>query len=311
VSIPQQDAPVDLGWKPWAAFAAISFIWGSTWLAHKWALADLTPAGLMTLRLGLAGVLCFAIGRVFREQFPARTQVKHVLFAGVMLTGLANLLTAWTLTKLPSGVGAVLQAPIPVWMALFSMRKDPISKTGWVAVLLGLAGVSWISWPNAIDHFDVTACIVCIATAAMWSWASLYQRKHVSTGGLYTNAGMQMLQGALLGSLLLLSGQPASVHGSISTACWLSVAYLVLFGSCIAFASYLYLTKVWHPARAGSFSYLNPVVAVVIGAIFGGEKITTSIIVGLSVILLAVAVLQIATIRTARQGRERLPSAEI
>jgi len=298
------------GWLPWIAFAAISLIWGSTWLAHKWALADFTPVGLLTVRFLMAAVACFALGRIRRESFPDRAQLKPILLAGLILTGIANVATAWSLTHIPSGVGAVLQAPIPVWMALFSLRTDPLSKTGWLAAVLGLVGVALVSIPeNSGSDFSVLPSLVCIFAAASWSWASLYQRKHVNSGGLLTNASLQMLQGGLLGLLMLGLGFPATTHGSfssVSPAAWYAVAYLVVFGSCIAFAAYLYLTKVWHPARAGSFSYLNPVVAVGLGAWIGGEPLSWRVAIGLAVILLAVGVLQYATIRGARRDAKRL-----
>ena len=300
-------APGSHGWLPWAAFAAISLIWGSTWLAHKWALADFTPVGLLTVRLLMASVACFALGRIRRESFPDRAQLKPILLAGLILTGFANVATAWSLTHIPSGVGAVLQAPIPVWMALFSLRTDPLSKIGWLAAVLGLVGVALVSIPeNSGGTFSVLPSLVCIFAAASWSWASLYQRKYVSSGGLLTNASLQMLQGGLLGALMLGLGFPATTHGSVSPTAWYAVAYLVGFGSCIAFAAYLYLTQVWHPARAGSFSYLNPVVAVGLGAWIGGEPLSWRIAIGLAVILLAVAVLQYATIRVARRDAKRL-----
>lgn len=298
------------GWLPWMAFAAISLIWGSTWLAHKWALADFTPVGLLTVRFLMASVACFALGRLRRESWPDRAQIKPILLAGLILTGFANVATAWSLIHIPSGVGAVLQAPIPVWMALLSLRTDPLSKTGWLAAFLGLVGVALVSIPESSGKaVSILPSLVCILSAASWSWASLYQRKYVSSGGLLTNASLQMLQGGLLGLLLLSFGFPATTHGSMSSvspAAWYAVAYLVVFGSCIAFAAYLYLTQVWHPARAGSFSYLNPVVAVGLGAWIGGEQLSWRIVIGLAVILLAVAVLQYATIRVARRDAKRL-----
>ena len=115
-----------------------------------------------------------------------------------------------------------------------------------------------------------------------------------------------MLQGGLLGLLMLVCGFPATTHGSVGPTAWYAVAYLVAFGSCIAFAAYLYLTQVWHPARAGSFSYLNPVVAVALGAWLGGEPLSWRIAIGLAVILLAVGVLQYATIRRARRDAKLL-----
>lgn len=282
---------------PWLAFAAISFIWGSTWLAHKWALADFTPAGLSTLRFCMAGALCLLLGRWRGEAWPERAQLGTLLACGLILTGVANVLTAWSLTHLPSGVGAVLQSPIPVWMALWAWQSDPLSGRGWLAVLLGLGGVVLVMWPTEHQGIPLWPALVCVGTAALWSGATLYQRRRVNSGGLFTNAGIQMSQSALLGLVLTPLCSQWTVHGEVSPVAWYSLMYLVLFGSVIAFASYLYLTQVWHPARAGSFSYLNPIVAVLLGVWLGGEVLTSRLLYGMAVILVAVAVLQWATRR--------------
>jgi len=277
---------------PWLAFAAISFIWGSTWLAHKWALADFTPAGLATLRFSIAGVACLLIGRLRGEAWPKRSELKHLLLAGLILTGLANVLTAWTLLSIPSGVGAVLQAPIPVWLALMSMRSDPLGKRAWAAVVVGFLGVALVMWPSQKLTLDPLVASVCVLTAAAWSWASMHQRKHVTQGGLFTNAGLQMSQAGLLGLLLTPLFFGYTHHHGVSAPALAAIAYLVIFGSIIAFASYLYLTRVWHPARAGSFAYLNPVIALGLGAWLGGEPLNAKLVFGMCVILVAVALLQ-------------------
>jgi drug/metabolite transporter (DMT)-like permease len=294
------------GALPWLAFAAISFIWGSTWLAHKWALQDFTPIGLMTLRMGLAAIVFAGIAFARKESICTIADLKHVLLAGFILTCFANVATAWSLKYIPSGVGAILQAPIPVWMALISFRTDPLSKTGWLASFMGLLGVALVCWPDDPDSathlvIPILPSIVCVFTAAIWSWASMHQRKYVKSGGLFGNACLQMIQGALIGGLAMALGQPMTIDGDVSREAWLSVAYLVGFGSCIAFAAFLYLTQVWHPARAGSFSYLNPLIAVLLGWWLNAEILNTQIIVGLFVILLSVGVLQIATIRAKRK----------
>jgi drug/metabolite transporter (DMT)-like permease len=283
---------------PWIAFGAISFIWGSTWLAHKWALADFTPAGLATTRFVIAGIACVLIGRLRGEAWPVRRELKHLLLAGLILTGLANVLTAWTLLHIPSGVGAVLQAPIPVWLALLSLRTDPLSKRGWAAVIVGFFGVALVMWPDGPVHLPLVPAVVCVLTAAAWSWASLHQRRHVNSGGLFTNAGIQMSQSALVGLALTPFISGYTNGGPISLQALAATAYLVGFGSVVAFAAYLYLTKVWPPARAGSFAYLNPIVALALGAALGGEPLTARLIVGMVVILAAVALLQWAPSRT-------------
>jgi drug/metabolite transporter (DMT)-like permease len=287
-------APIAKAWLPWAAFTAVSLIWGSTWLAHKWALADLTPTGLLIVRLAIAAPLCLFIGLMRGEAWPARAHLPALLIAGFVLTGACNVATSWSLGYLPSGVGAILQAPIPVWMALLALRTDPLSKAGWLAVLLGLCGVCAVMWPSERVHLPVFASVVCVLAAVAWAYASLFQRARVHSGGLFINAGIQMTQGALLGLLTFAFGMPISTHGEIGLDAMLAVLYLAVFGSCIAFASYIYLTQVWHPARATSFSYLNPVVAVLLGVWLGSEVLTQQMIFGLGLILASVLTLQVA-----------------
>lgn len=280
---------------PWIAFAAISLIWGSTWLGHKWALEDFTPAGLSTIRLGLAGIGCLILGFMRGERWPQRRELPMLLATGLVLTGLANFLTSWSLLYIPSGIGAVLQAPIPVWMALFAMRTDPLSGRGWLAVPAGFFGVALVVWPSSVNSIPVWPAVVCVVTAAAWSFASLLQRKHVRQGGLYLNAALPMLLSASIGAVLSPLGFDYTHGHGVSLRAWISLAYLVVFGSMIAFASYIYLTRVWHPARAGSFSYLNPVVAVALGVWLANEQLSLRLILGMAVILVSVWMLNTAT----------------
>lgn len=280
---------------PWLAFAACTLIWGSTWLAHKWALMDLTPLGLASVRFTTAGILCLLIARLSGERFVRRSELPSLLLAGILMAGAANVITAWSLQYIPSGVGAVLQAPIPVWLALLSLRSDPMRPLGWVAVLLGFAGVALVVGRDTSGSIDPLAALVCAVTPLAWSWGSLHQRAQVHSGGLFANAGTQMLFSGLLCIGITSAFGKFTQHGGIDTRAWLATGWLIIGGSCIAFASYQYLAKVWHPARAGSFSYLNPVIAVLLGWALGGEAMGLSLILGMGVVLVAVAVLQVAT----------------
>lgn len=280
---------------PWLAFAACTLIWGSTWLAHKWALLDLTPMGLASLRFTSAGLLCLIVARLSGERFVRRAELPSLLLAGVLLAGAANVITAWSLQYIPSGVGAVLQAPIPVWLALLSWRSDPMRPLGWMAVSIGFAGVALVVWKGGGGAIDPLAALVCAATPLAWSWGSLHQRAKVRSGGLYANAGTQMLFSGLLCVALTGVFGHYTQHGEVGARAWAAAGWLIVGGSCIAFASYQYLTRVWHPARAGSFAYLNPLIAVLLGWALGGEALGIQLIVGMGVVLVSVAVLQMAT----------------
>lgn len=286
---------------PWFAFAAISLIWGSTWLVHVYALVDFTPLGLATVRFLMAGVICLAIGLRRGEIGPDRKQLPKLLIAGLILLGGANVITAWTLKYIPSGVGAVLQSPIPLWMALLSMRREPLSKWGWIAAVLGLTGVALVLWPGGRLNLNLWIAAICASTCVVWAWAALYQRRHVTSGGMFVNTGLQMLVSGMVGLLITPLSTGFMVHGAVGTDALLALAYLTIFGSIIAFSSFIYLTKVWHPARAGSFAYLNPLVAVWLGVTLNQEPITLKLIVGMMVILCSVALLQWQSVSGARR----------
>lgn len=289
---------------PWLAFLACCLIWGSTWIAHKWALVDFTPLGLASVRFVCAGVLCVSIARLRRERFVSREHLPAMLLAGLIMLGAANVISAWTLLHIPSGVGAVLQAPIPVWMALLTLRSDPLRTSGWLAVFLGFLGVGLVMWPDQRSPIPLLPALICASVSLAWSWASLLQRAKVQSGGLFANAGVQMLFSGAIGLAITPWLGGFTHHGTdISPHAWMALAYLIVAGSCIAFASYFYLAKVWHPARAGSFSYITPMIAVLLGWAVGQESLGVHLIAGMSIILLAVAVLQWAT-RT-RKGNPR------
>jgi drug/metabolite transporter (DMT)-like permease len=284
---------------PWLAFTACCLIWGSTWMAHKWALVDFTPLGLSSVRFLCAGVLCLLIARLSGERFVHREHLPSLLLAGLIMVGAANVVSAWTLLYIPSGVGAVLQAPIPVWMALLTLRSEPLKPSGWLAVVLGFVGVTLVMWPQQTGSIPWFPALVCALVSVAWSWASLLQRARVRSGGLFANAGVQMLFSGLIGSSLTpWLGGFTHGDGPISTQAWSALIYLILAGSCIAFASYLYLVRVWHPARAGSFSYITPMIAVLLGWRVGHEPLGAHLLAGMAVILVAVAVLQWATRQT-------------
>lgn len=269
-------------------------------MAHKWALVDFTPLGLASLRFLCAGVLCLSIARLSGERFVHREHLPSLLLAGLIMVGAANALSAWTLLYIPSGVGAVLQAPIPVWMALLTLRSEPLTPSGWLAVILGFVGVTLVMWPQQSGSIPWFPALLCALVSVAWSWASLLQRARVRSGGLFANAGVQMLFSGLIGaSLTPWLGGFTHGAGPISARSWSALVYLIVAGSCIAFASYLYLAKVWHPARAGSFSYVTPMIAVLLGWAFGDEALGAHLLAGMAVILVAVAVLQWAARRNA------------
>lgn len=277
---------------PWLAFATISVVWGSTYFGIAVALRSFTPLGLVSVRFALSAIVCFALGRFLNEPYPDRRTVPHALLVGLLLLGVGNTLVSWAELHVPSGLAAVLCAPIPVYIALLSLRTDPLGGRGWAGALLGTAGVVLLMapWEGAAPG-HVAGVVAIVVGNVAWAAGTIHGRRFVKSGGLLTNASLQMGVASLAAFLLTPLGG-GLLSGPVRPDATLALVYLALAGSCLAFTAYVWLTRVWSPARAGTYAYLNPLVAVALGAIFLGEPFGLRTLAGMAVILAGVALVQ-------------------
>ena len=126
----------------WLAYLTVAVVWGSTYFAIALSLESFTPFGMVAVRFSAASLLALGLGRLRREPWPARRQIGHLTLVGALLLGISNPLVAWAELHLSSGLAAILSALVPLWLALFSVAKEPLGPKGWTGLLLGLAGVA-------------------------------------------------------------------------------------------------------------------------------------------------------------------------
>ncbi len=276
----------------WLAYLTVALVWGSTYFAIAIGLESFTPYGLVAARFSLGALLALGLGRLRREPWPPARELGHLVFVGFLLLGCSNALVSYGELVVPSGLTAVLAALVPLWLAVFTAGREPLGPKGWLGLGLGLAGVAVLVWPTGGVRLPLPGLAALLAAPIIWSWGTLHGKRFVHGGGLLTNVGLQMLTAAgvgwatapFLGGYLRAPLQPRALAAA---------AYLAVFGSVVAYSAYIYLAKAWPPAKMGTYAYLNPLVAVLLGTLAGHEPFGARAAAGMLVILGAVALVQL------------------
>ena len=297
-------APTTSGHSPAlviAAFAAVYLIWGSTYLAIRFAVAELPPFITAGVRFLVAGAILLLWARLQRDPVPEPRERRGAIIGGLLLLLGGNGAVVWAEQFVPSGIAALIVATLPLWMVLLEWGRPGGSRPRsgvFVGLALGLAGIALLLDPtDATGGVDVVGTVVLCLGSVSWAAGSIFMR-HVPMpkSGLMSNA-TQMLAG---GVGLALLGAVAGEFGRLDLAAaspraLLSVAYLIVFGSLIGFTAYTYILRVSTPARVSTYAYVNPVVAVLLGWALAGEAITVRTLAAAGVILLSVAIITLSS----------------
>lgn len=293
-----------------AAFTAVYIVWGSTYLAIRYAVETIPPFLMGGARFLVSGAMLYAFTRLRGSPQPTARQWRDASVAGMLMLCAGNGAVAWAEERVPSGLAALIVAVVPLWMVLLDWlhpRGTRPSVLTMVGVVVGLAGLVVLIGPtdlHSAGHVDLTASIVLVAGSLAWAAGSVYSRygEHPDSSALAT--GMQMVGG---GGVLVLAGiATGELNGfafsDVSNASWIGWAYLVTFGSLVGFTAYVFLLKAVSPAKASTYAYVNPVVAVVLGWLIAHEPITRSMIGGAAIILGAVAMISISQTRESSEA---------
>jgi drug/metabolite transporter (DMT)-like permease len=283
------------------AFAAVYLIWGSTYLAIRYAIETLPPFLMAATRFLIAGAILFAWAALNRENIRAAFSQLHKAFVvGGLLLLCGNGGVTWAEKYIASGLAALVVATEPLWVVLLNWAISHKRPRGTVllGVLIGLAGVvllvsDGLNRTAATSVASLVGTAVVILASMAWATGSVYSNRRPIKASTAMASGMQMLAG---GSLLLLL---ALVTGdfqrlSFARASWVSIfalVYLIVFGSLVAFTAYSWLLQNVTPARATTYAYVNPVVAVLLGWLFAGEPLTLRMLVAAIVIVGSVALI--------------------
>jgi drug/metabolite transporter (DMT)-like permease len=286
-------------WKTLLAFAIIYFVWGSTFLAIRVGVREVPPLLLAGMRFFAAGVVLYAWMRATGTASPSRREWASVTLLAVLIFLVDYGLVFWAEQRVPSGITAVMLATIPAFTALAEiliLRTQRLTFRLGCALLVGLAGVAVLVTRSVSlggAPIEKPGAIALVVGAISWSLASVLTRKLKLPESKVMSSGAQMLVG---GVLLLMAaavfGEFNSFHWrTVSSGAWLALAYLTVAGSIIAFTAYVWLIHHESPTKVGTYAYVNPVIAVVLGYFLAGEPLGTRAIMGTFLVLVSVVVI--------------------
>lgn len=286
-------------WKTLLAFAIIYFVWGSTFLAIRIGVREMPPFLLAALRFLVAGSVLsgWMIARGVRP--PSRREWASVLLIAFLIFVVDYGLVFWAERRVPSGVTAVIMATIPLFMALSEitiLRTQKLTARLALALLIGIGGVA-VLMSHSVSlggaPVDGTGALALIVGAVGWSVASALSRKLPLPSSKAMSSGAQMLAGGVL--LALAAAALGEFRGfnpwTVSRGAWLALLYLIVFGSIIAFTAYVWLIHHESPTRVGTYAYVNPVVAVLLGYFLAGEALGARTVLGTLFVLVSVMVI--------------------
>lgn len=277
-------------WKTLSAFAIIYFVWGSMYLAIRVGVREVPPFLLASMRFLVAGSFLYGWSIARGERAPRRRQWMSALLLSVLIFVFDYGLLFWAEQRVPSGVAAVIMASIPLFMTLSEiilLRTQRLTLRLASALLIGILGVA-VLMSHSLNlggpPVNRMGALAVLIGAISWSLASVLIRKLPLPPSKMMSAGAQMLCGGVLLALGAVSlGELHNFHPStISPAAWLALLYLIVAGSIVGFTTYLWLLHHESPTKVGTYAYVNPVVAMLLGYFLGGEGLGLRTILELS-----------------------------
>lgn len=280
------------------ALASVYILWGSTYLAIRFALVSYPPFLLGAGRMFLAGLIMYVVLRARGVASPTGRQWRTLWVLSIWMVLLSNGLVNLAETEVGSGLAAIAVASMPLFAGVFAMlRGRHPSKIEWIGLVIGFLGVLWLNAGGELS--SSTLGLVCLVIAPIaWAWGSIWSRDQDLPQPFMSAAG-QMLTGSVW---MLIA---AVIHGERMTqmptiGATGAMLYLVVAGSIFGFTAYIWLLHHVRPALATSYAYVNPPIAVLFGALIGGEHFTTHDLGAMAVILLGVVIITLAKARAAK-----------
>jgi drug/metabolite transporter (DMT)-like permease len=286
-SLRVETRPTGLDVRLLLALGAVYVVWGSTYYAMRVAVSGLPPMMMGALRFVIAGVILLVVARGRGAPWPTKRQWLAALPVGVLFFVGGNGLVAIAETTIDSSVAAVVCATMPLWAAVIATATgEPSTRREWIGLAVGFAGVVVLvggAWTGG----DPLHLVLLIMSPLAWAAGSILARRLPLPSGIGA-AGLEMTTGGLaLAAVALLRGEPLPLHGTADA--WLALLYLTIFGSLVAFTAYAWLLQHARPSVATSYAYVNPAIAVLIGAAVGGEVLGPSTLLATGLIVAAVA----------------------
>ncbi len=300
-------------WKVVLAFAAVYLIWGSTYLAIRFAIETMPPLFMAGVRFTVSGLILYAWSRLRGAPGPDRHHWAAAAVIGALLLLGGNGGVVLAEQRVPSGLAAVLVAVVPVWMVVLQWLRPgggrPTLRV-MTGLALGLAGLVVLVSPASLglgERVDALGAVMLVLASLSWAIGSLYSRAARLPSSPLLSTGMEMLAGGaalVLAGLLLGEGRGLDL-AAITPRSALALLYLIVFGALIGFTAYLWLLRVAPPTQVSTYAYVNPVVAVLLGWLLAGESLSLRTAFATLAIVASVLLITRGTPRPAAAGPRR------
>lgn len=298
-----------------AAFIAVYIIWGSTYLGISIAIDTIPPLLMAGTRFILAGSLLYAWTRYKGMEAPRGIHWRNAFIVGGLMLFGGNGGVTWSEQYLPSGLAAVLVATVPLWIVVLEWLRPSGHYPGHqiiAGLILGFGGVVVLFGPSNLgggEGVNLLGAGVIIAATLSWAIGSLYARQAELPSAPLVAVAQEMIGGGVILTVVaLLMGEGNQLDiSNISLASGLSLLYLTIFGSMVAFTAYIWLLKNVSPARAATYAYVNPVIAVFLGSVFNNESLTLIMVIASTMIIGAVMLITTYRQKLSVQSTENDP----
>jgi len=300
--------------KLWTALIALYIVWGSTYLAIRFAVETMPPFLHASLRFLVSGLILYFWRRSAGDEKPTASNWKSTAIVGTLLLLGGNGLVALAEKNVPSGIAALMISTSPFWLVLFEAMRTKGSRPTWQSILglvIGFGGVFLLIGPSEItgahQKFDTFGTILLLIAPVLWSVGSIYAKGADMPKSTLMSTGMQMLTGAV--SLFIVSVVTGELNGfsfgDVSMRSWWGLIYLITFGSLVGFVSYGWLLHNAPVSLMSTYAYVNPVVAVFLGWLLAGEVLNTRILIASAIIIGSVIYINWARQVAVRQSRAK------
>jgi drug/metabolite transporter (DMT)-like permease len=298
---------------PYLSLLVVWIVWGSTYMFISIVVREMPPFAAACLRFAFSGLVMAGVALYLDRGKPRPTlrQVADYALVGVLLLAIGNALVMWSEQRVPSGIAALIVAAVPLYLTFFDgLRPGGQRWTGrvWMGVLVGLLGVALVARPGGHMSPGHWSAVLALQVATLsWTFGSLYAQSRPQKLPLASASAIEMLAAAAgLGLESWMAGERVSVIAQASPSAWLSLLYLAVFGSLVGFTAYAYCLNELPASIVGTYAYVNPVVAVTLGALFLREPLSPSILAGGALIVAAVV---LTTLRRGQPRPVRVPAA--
>lgn len=274
---------------PILALCWVSFFWGTTWIASKEGVKHMPALQLAAIRQFIGGLLYISFFLFKKTPWPKGKQWKTIIILSILNFVLSNGLSTWGVKYISSGLGAIIGAIVPLWIVIITFfRGERLARLTVIGLIVSFGGVCVIFYDHLSDFmipdFRFGIILSLIATLT-WAFGSLYTKKKAASFNPYFSLGLQMF----ISSILIFayngaSGTSVSLS-AIPAISWWSIAYLVVFGSVLTFIAFIYALQNLPAEISSVYSYINPIIAVILGAVIFGEVLNAAIAIGGSVTL--------------------------